>query len=330
MFIQRRAALRLGLVAGAAGVVGSTAGLAAAEGAEPSSGAGALSDEALVRSLRGDFRNGYARVNGIRMHYVIGGRGAPLVLLPGWPQTWWQYHKVLPALAAHYRVIAVDLRGMGGSDKPAGGYDKKTMAKDIHELIRHLGYDRVDIAGHDIGAMVAFSFAANHPAATRKLAVLDVPHPDEELYGLTLLPRPGDPFFLWWFAFNQVRGLPEQLLTGRSRYLVDHLCTLLLRDQAKVDERDRAVYARAYSYPDAIRAGNGWYQAFGQDIVDVATYPRVTMPVLAMASEGNTFLRDQVAARATDVTGVEIAGSGHLLAEEQPEAVVQGLVKFFG
>src|SRR3712207_5820505 len=80
------------------------------------------------------FRSGYAKVNGIRMHYVTGGRGRPLVLVPGWPQTWWEFHKIMPALAKRYRVIAVDLRGQGGSDKPAGGYDKKTMARDIHEF----------------------------------------------------------------------------------------------------------------------------------------------------------------------------------------------------
>jgi len=107
-----------------------------------------VSDAALVMSLPG-FRNGYAEVNGVRLHYVIGGKGAPLVLLPGWPQTWWTFHKMLPELAEHYTVIDVDLRGMGGSSRPAEGYDKKTMAKDIRDLVQSLGYDKVDIAGHD-------------------------------------------------------------------------------------------------------------------------------------------------------------------------------------
>ena len=145
------------------------------------------SDAALVRSLPG-FENGYADVNGTRLHYVAGGKGAPLFLLPGWPQTWWEFHRMMPALAAQFRVIAVDLRGMGGSGKPMTGYDKKTMAKDIFELARHLGYEKVNIAGHDIGSMVAFSFAANYPETTLKLALLDVPHPDEFFAKLTLLP----------------------------------------------------------------------------------------------------------------------------------------------
>src|SRR4029077_14821341 len=92
------------------------------------------SDAALDASLPGDFRNGYAEVNGTRIHYVEGGKGTPVLLLPGWPQTWWEFHKIMPELAKRHRVIAVDLRGMGGSAKPGLGYDKKNMAKDIHEL----------------------------------------------------------------------------------------------------------------------------------------------------------------------------------------------------
>lgn len=148
----------------------------------------ARSDAVLVKSLPG-FQNGYADVNGTRLHYVIGGEGAPLVLLPGWPQTWWQFHKIMPTLAKSYRVIAVDLRGMGGSSKPPAGYDKKNMAKDIRELVQKLGYDKVHMAGHDIGAMVAFSYAANYPEATTKLALLDVPHPDDFFSQLTMVRR---------------------------------------------------------------------------------------------------------------------------------------------
>lgn len=323
--MDRRAALRLGVTGGVLGAVASS-GTAVAGPRDRE-----LSDEALVRSLPGEFRNGYAHVNGTRLHYVTGGRGTPLVLLPGWPHTWWEFHKVMPALAARHQVIAVDIRGMGGSDKPAAGYDKKTMAADVHQLVRHLGHHRVDIAGADIGAMVAFSFAANHPEAIRRLALLDVAHPDENLYELTLLPQPGQPpVNLWWFAFNLVPHLPEQLLAGRSRYLVDYLCGLLLKDQSAMDDHTRAVYARAYSRPDAIRAGNRWYQAFAQDIADVRTYPKVTTPILAIASDGNPSLADSLPATATDFRLVEMPESGHYLTEEQPELVTRHLVEFFG
>jgi pimeloyl-ACP methyl ester carboxylesterase len=316
--MDRRSVLTLGATAAALAMTGEVA--TAAQGVP--------SDAALARSL-GDFRSAYADVNGTRLHYVEGGKGSPLLLLPGWPQTWWQFRKIMPALARNHRVIAVDLRGMGGSAKPAAGYDKKTMARDIYELVRKLGYDKVDIAGHDIGAMVAYSFAANHAQAARKVALLDVSHPDESLYNLTLLPRPGQ-FFLWWFAFNQVDLLPDQLLAGRSRLLIDHLCGLMLRDQANIGDRDRAVFAHAYSTPDAIRAGNGWYKTFGQDIADEKTYPRLTVPILGLAADNYDYLAEVLPGKTTDLRLGKINDSGHYLDEEQPGAVVAELRKFLG
>lgn len=274
------------------------------------------------------FRSGYANVNGIRMHYVIGGRGKPVVLVPGWPQTWWEFHKIMPALAAKYRVIAVDLRGQGGSDKPEGGYDKKTMARDIYELVRKLGFSTVDIVGHDIGAMVAFSFAANHPDATRTVSLLDVSHPDENLFKIPLLAPPGTPVHVWWFAFNQVRGLPEQLLTGRFRYMVDWLFDTILVDKTSVGDRDRAVYAAAWNRADAIRAGNAWYQGFYQDIEDQKAYGKITAPLLGLAAEYNDTLEYSLPGKGTNVKLGRIAGAGHFLPEEQPEAVLKALTEF--
>ncbi|SDY12670.1 Pimeloyl-ACP methyl ester carboxylesterase [Amycolatopsis xylanica] len=286
-----------------------------------------VSDTALARSL--GFTSAHADVNGTSLHYVTGGQGAPLVLLPGWPETWWQFRKIMPALARRYRVIAVDLRGMGGSAKPAGGYDKKTMARDIFELTRRLGHTQVNIAGHDIGAMVAHSFAINHSDATTKVALLDVAHPDESLYQLPLLPKPGE-FHLWWFAFNQVRALPEQLITGRSRFLIDYFCDLLLVNPAAISDATRAIYAQAYAKPDAIRAGNAWYQAFNQDIEDQKTYPKVTKPLLGLAAEASfEFFQYVLSTKGTDVRVSKVERSGHFLAEEQPDTVIRALTEFF-
>lgn len=181
----------------------------------------AYADEELIKHLPG-FTNHYAPVNGIRLHYVTGGSGPVLVCLPGWPQTWYSYHPIAAGLAQHYRVIIVDLRGMGSSDKPAAGYDKKTMAQDIYELLRHLGVAKASLLGHDIGGMVASSFAFNYPEATEKLIVADGAHPSEGLRYMPLLPAPGafadkmddQQPYVWWMAFNQVPGLPEQLLAA--------------------------------------------------------------------------------------------------------------------
>jgi pimeloyl-ACP methyl ester carboxylesterase len=267
-------------------------------------------------------------VNGVRLHYVTAGSGDPVVLLPGWPRTWWEFHKIMPTLAATRRVIAVDIRGMGESAKPAGGYDKKTMAADIAALLRRLGYDRADIVGSDIGAMVAFSLAANHPSLVRTLTLLDVPHPEESWYQFPLLPRPGQTFHLWWFAFNQVRGLPERLLAGQARELVDDLCDLILVNPDAVTGRDRDIYARAYNTIDAIRAGNGWYQAFGQDIADDRTYAPVTAPLLALANPAQyDYLRNLLPTKAVDQRVVRLDDTGHYLVEEQPEAVLAHLAE---
>jgi pimeloyl-ACP methyl ester carboxylesterase len=274
------------------------------------------------------FRSGYATVNGVRLHYVSGGQGDPVVLLPGWPRTWWEFHKIMPTLAATHRVIAVDIRGMGESAKPAGGYDKKTMAADIAALLRRLGHDRADVVGSDIGAMVAFSLAANHPELVRTVTLLDVAHPEESWHQMPLLPPPGQTFHLWWFAFNQVRGLPERLLAGKGRDLVDYLCGLMLVNPDAVTDRDRAIYASAYDTAAGIRAGNGWYQAFGQDIADDSTYAPVTPPLLALANPAqHDYLRALLTAKAVDPKVVQLDGTGHYLVEEQPDAVLAYLAE---
>jgi len=295
---------------------------------------GSTSDATLVKSLPG-FTNGTVEVNGTTIHYVIGGKGEPLVLLPGWPETWWTYHKIMPELAKHYQVIAVDLRGMGSSSKPADGYDKKTMAKDIHELLLKLGHDKAYIAGHDIGAQVAWSFAANYPQATEKLVMMDVPHLDQSLYSWPIIPGVntfGDKIdenhpFAWWFAFHQVKGLPEKMLAGRVHLEQEWFFTYLMKDESALSPVDRSVYANAYNSADAIRAGNAWYQAFPQDIVDEKSYQKLTMPVLGLAGPGYGWLNASLTAKATNSHTVHM-DSGHFVQEEAPAETTKLMIEF--
>ncbi|OAR22216.1 alpha/beta hydrolase [Streptomyces sp. ERV7] len=326
MSLDRRKMIGLGAGSAALAMAG---GVAVAEPATAAPRHRVPSDAALARSLSGGFRSRYAHVNGVRLHYVAGGSGTPVVLLAGWPQTWWAWRHVMPELARRHRVIAVDIRGMGGSDKPQGGYDKKTMAGDVHALVRSLGYSRVNMVGHDMGAMVAFSFAANHPAATRRLALLDTLHVDETQYDIPLLPRPDQGFNLWWWAFNQVQGLPEQLAAGRMRHIVDWLFANSLPDQALVPDFDRAVYAHRYDSPDAVRAGAAWYKAAHQDIADLKTYGKVTAPVLGIGSR-LTYdqFRQVLPTLAADVRVVCADRSIHYIPEEQPELLSSELLKF--
>jgi len=316
--------------------VSSIVALLACIGIPPAQAQQGISDAELVATLSG-FSNEYATVNSIRLHYVAGGTGSPVILLPGWPETWWSFHKIMPALTQGHRVIAVDLRGMGGSDKPENGYDKKTMAADIAALIRQLGYPQADIVGHDIGAQVAFSVAANHPDVTRRLVMLDVPHPDAQLATWPLLPAvgtfgdkvgDGSHAFAWWFAFHQVKGLPEQLLAGRQEIEQQWFFHYLTQDDASLDARDRAVYAATYASRDAIRAGNAWYQAFPQDIVDDATYARLAMPVLGLGGPGYAWLRSTLERHASDLRVVRVENSGHFIAEEQPAVTIREIEQF--
>ncbi len=286
------------------------------------------SDEVLIQSLPG-FSNHYAAVNGTTLHYVSGGEGEPLVLIPGYPETWWAYHKVMPLLSGKHRLIIVEMRGMGSSGKPIDGYDKKNMAKDIFELVNLLGFEKVSIAGHDIGAHVAFSFAANYPELTSRLIVLDTPHPDAGMYQLPMLPVPGASYqYPWWLAFNQVKELPEQLLEGRMNLVIDWLFRHLLVAPGSISDFDRSVYAAAYNHKEAIRASNAWYQAFPQDIEDSKTYGPLTMPVIGIGGSGYEMLAMSLPGTATDLQLKKVNDSGHFILAEQPEQTAEFILAF--
>ncbi|MBL4678132.1 MAG: alpha/beta hydrolase [Mucilaginibacter sp.] len=282
------------------------------------------SDRELLKQIPG-FTSAVATVNGSTLHYVTGGEGEPLILIPGWPETWWSYHQVMSKLAMANQVIVVDIRGMGASGKPDSGYDKKNMAKDVFELIQTLGFAKVNICGHDIGAHVAFSFGANYPEATAKLIMLDTPHPDETLYRLPMLPIPGLNYtYPWWLAFNQVKDLPEALLQGRMKLVIDWIFNSLLNNPSAISEFDKEVYSYYYNTPESIRASNCWYQAFNQDIEDIKSYTKLKMPVLGIASNGSFDMLQSALDRYTENCVVKrIDDSGHFLLAEQPDLIVK-------
>jgi pimeloyl-ACP methyl ester carboxylesterase len=289
-----------------------------------------FSDKELIKSLP-NFTNNFAEVNMIKLHYVEGGQGLPLILIPGYPEAWWAYHKIMPVLAKKYRVVVVDMRGMGSSDKPMQGYEKKNMAKDIYELVKKLGYEKVFIGGHDIGAHVAFSFAANFPETTSKLIILDTPHPDAGMYQLPMLPILGANYiYPWWLAFNQVKELPEQLLEGRMQVIIEWLFRNLLKDQNSISDFDKAVYASAYNSRDAIRASNAWYQAFPQDIEDSKTYGKLTMPVIGIGGSGYEMLQMSLPNTTTNLQLKKVEESGHFILAEKPNETANFIMDFLG
>ena len=293
-------------------------------------------DEVLIENWPG-FINQQAKVNGVSLHYVKGGAGEPIICLPGWPQNWYSFKNIALALAEKYKVIVVDIRGMGSSEKPASGYDKKTMAEDIYQLIKHLGLEQVSLIGHDIGGMVAMSFAFNYPSATTKLIIADGMHPSEGMMQMPLLPARGtfnekmdaNYPYAWWMSFNQVPGLPEKLLAGRFQYLLEWLFAYVMIDEHKMSDLERQLYASLYNDPEQIRAANGWYQTFTQDMEDAKSYTPLTMPVLGIGSNVSyNYMNMALPMVASDCEVIGIMDSGHYLFEEQPEEVIEAILAF--
>jgi pimeloyl-ACP methyl ester carboxylesterase len=272
----------------------------------------------------------HADLGDVRLHYVTAGDGFPVVLLHGWPQSWYEWRHIIPGLAVSHRVIAPDLRGLGDSSRPAGGYDKKTVGLDIWRLVHDvLGISEFYLVGHDWGGPTAYAVAAAHPDAVKKLAILDV-----------AIPGDGSPTFSqggrrWHHAFHQTLDLPEALATGRE----DIYLGWFFRNYGArpLGDDEIAEYLRTYRQPGALRAGFSYYRALPQDIADnealIASGFKLPMPVLALGGDSAWGRRMEVVESlrrlAVDVRGGVIENCGHWMPEEQPEEVLRQLLDFF-
>jgi pimeloyl-ACP methyl ester carboxylesterase len=274
-----------------------------------------------------------ARVNGIRLHYVIAGQGPPVVLLHGWPQTWYQWRKIIPPLARRYTVVAPDLRGYGESDKPASGYDKRTMAADVHALVHALGHVRIRLVGHDRGARVAHRYALDYEDEVERLALLDIIPTRVAWERLDARSGPG----YWHWLFHMVPDLPELLVGANVEAYLRHFFRDWSYQTGVFTPEDIAVYVHAQTQPGALRAGFEDYRAGGT--VDLAhdradAGRRLVAPTLVLwATEGadaKTGVLDTWREVSQDVQGEGIPECGHFLAEEQPQAVAARLLQFLG
>jgi pimeloyl-ACP methyl ester carboxylesterase len=270
----------------------------------------------------------FANVNGTRIHYLVAGQGDPVVLLHGYAQTSHMWRPLMAVLAASHTVIAPDLRGAGQSATPPDGYTKAAMARDIHALVRKLGYKHVRIAGHDIGLMVAYAYAAQFPAEVDRIALLDAFLPGVGNWKGVWLMRD-----LWHFHFYG--KTPLALVHGRERIYFEHFWNDFAADgKHSVPERDRRIYAKAYGRPGGMRSGFEYFRAFEQDAKDFAAFARkpLPMPMLVLTGEkaSGDFLIQQGHLVAKNVEGVVILGSGHWLMEEAPKQVIPKLVEFLG
>lgn len=264
--------------------------------------------------------------NGTTLHVRVGGSGPTVVLLHGYGETGDMWVPLAAELARDHRVIVPDLRGMGLSQKPATGYDKKTEAQDIAGVLDALKVDKADVVAHDIGNMVGYAFAAQYPGRTTRLVLMDAPLPGVGPWD-EILKSP----LLWHFRF----GGPdmERLVAGRERIYLDRFWNEFSADPKKWNEASREHYAKLYAQPGAMRAGFAQFAAFDQDVIDNQGFlkmGKLGMPVLAIGGEKSFGPTMAVVARAAadNVTEVVIPASGHWLMEEQPEATVKAIRSF--
>ncbi|HSV20907.1 MAG TPA: alpha/beta hydrolase [Casimicrobiaceae bacterium] len=269
-----------------------------------------------------------ADADGLQMHYLEAGeQGSVVILLHGYAQNSHMWRPLMRELGKTHRVIAPDLRGFGDTAKAASGYDKKTMAQDVHALVHKLGVSRAGVVGHDIGLMVAYAYAAQYPAEVDRIALLDA-----------FIPGVGDTTHLfllkdlWHFHFYG--PTPLALVKGRERIYFEHFWNDFAADGTKsVSEADRRFYARKYAEPGAMKAGMEVFRAFDQDAKDNAIFAqtKLTMPMLVLGGEksGGDFLISQGRLVDDHVEGVIITGAGHWLIDEAPGQVIGKLLPFF-
>ena len=277
---------------------------------------------------------------GVRLHYVDAGTGTrTMVLLHGYPETWYEWRHVIgPLVRDGWRVVAPDYRGAGDSSRPTGGYDKRTMAADIFKLLRnHLKISgQVTMVGHDIGMMVAYAFASDYPKSVDKLVLMEAPLPGTAVYDATVASTKLNNFAMWHFFFhNAQNNLAESLTAGREHLYLQHFFQRLAFDQDAITAADLDLYASQFSAAGAMRAGFEVYRAFDRDAEDnkaaLKKNGRLTMPVLALGGTSSFYLpiaKAMLAEVAKKVTVIGIPDCGHWIAEENPRALLEELLKF--
>ena len=281
------------------------------------------------------FDHSFATVKGIRFHYVAGGAagGRAIVLLAGFPESWYAWRKVMPLLGSHFRVIAIDLPGQGDSDRPLDGYDTQTVAQRVHDLVDHLGIARYCLAAHDVGAWVAFPYAYLFGDEILALTLMDAGIPGVTLPDL--LPSSSDKSWkTWHFAFHAVPDLPEILLAGRERAYLEWFFWNKTADPSCYGEDAISEYLRIYGAPGGMRAGLAFYRAAALSAEQNRALSRdrkLTMPVLGLSADHGSIPDIAAALRpfSDDISGETVAHCGHFQPEEQPGAVADALTRFF-
>ena len=273
-----------------------------------------------------------AEVNGTSLHYIAAGTGgSPILLVHGFPETWWTFRKLIPLLAASHRVFAVDLRGFGDSGNDPGKYDSKTFAEDLHFLIEHLGAGPVHLTGQDISGATVFRLAAMHPEDVLSFTAIEMGLPGFGLEMLADITHGGT----WHIGVLAAPGIPEMLLAGREReFLGQFAFSAMSATPGAITDSDISEFVRTYSRPDGWRGAAGLYKSMlqeGHEIQALAATPGLTVPVLAVGAGGGSFtLGTMSQATATEVRSVLLDGVGHYVAMEAPDKLAEAILDFVG
>ena len=276
-----------------------------------------------------------AQVNGINIHYVLHGKGPPVILLHGWPEMWYSWRKQIPVLGERFQVIVPDMRGFGYSDKPLHGYDTRTAASDIYELARLLGHQRLSLVGHDIGVRVSYRYALDHEEGVERIALVDSPPPQQQLQSHS----PESIRARWHSFFHQVPDLPERLVQGNEEAYLRHFYTDWSINKHLFTPEEVAEYVRAYSLPGAWRATFAYYRAaFMEDVAhwEADAGRKLNLPALVLYGDRRAQLSAKYGADPLEAwkeylpnaRGRQIKDGGHFLHEEKPEEVNQELLTF--
>lgn len=289
-----------------------------------------MSDNAQGATLAG-ISHHYIKVNGTKLHYVSAGAiGSPVLLVHGFPETWWTFRKLLPLLAVNHRVFAVDLRGFGDSDNGPGTYDSKTAAEDLHQLIEELNVGPVHLTGQDISGATVFRLAATHPQDVLSLTAIEMGLPGFGLEMLADVTHGGT----WYIGVLAAPNIPEMLFTGREReFIGQFVFSTMSATPGAITEADIDEFVRTYSRPDGWRGAIGLYQSMlqeGEDIAALVVACKLSMPVLAIGAGGGEFTFATMSQVASGLLrSVFLAGVGHYAALEAPEKVAVALLEFF-
>lgn len=286
-------------------------------------------------SLDETFSHHTIEANGIRLHYVIGGTGTPVLLWHGFLETWYCWRKLMPALAQRHTVIAPDMRGYGDSDKPDDGYDARTLVEDFRQLVAQLGFRQLHLVAHDMGAPPALLYAAQYSEQVLSLTYLEEPvllsQALQQIFQFTPEATPAGG--LWWWTFALAQNLPETLITGHEREFLTYFYNTYCHNPSAIAPDVIDEYMRSFAAPKGVSGALGVYRAVFESIkqTEPLAQNKLKTPILALG--GDQVLGDRVKMMlqnvAENVRGGAIEQCGHFVADERPDYLVEQLIAFF-